>query len=70
MNNGFFRVASAIPQVKVADCQFNANSIINLCQELDKQNVSVAVFPEMSLTAYTCGDLFHSLLLLEEAEKI
>lgn len=69
MNNGFFRVASAIPQVKVADCQFNANSIINLCQELDKQNVSVAVFPEMSLTAYTCGDLFHSSLLLEEAEK-
>lgn len=58
MKDGFIRVASATPQVKVADVEFNVNEIIRLSTQADSENCSLIVFPELSLTGYTCGDLF------------
>lgn len=69
MKNGFLRVAAVAPKVNVADCDFNIDSIINECVSLDAQNVKVAVFPEMSVTGYTCADLFHSSMLIDASNQ-
>ncbi|MDR1882377.1 MAG: NAD(+) synthase [Prevotella sp.] len=70
MNNyGFARVAAATPSLRVADCDYNTDEIIKQINEAEEKGVSVIVFPELSITAYTCGDLFLQRLLLEEAEK-
>lgn len=65
---GFLRVAATVPMVKVADINSNIDSIYNLLLCLDNEGVELAVFPEMSLTAYTCGDLFHNETLLDACE--
>jgi NAD+ synthase (glutamine-hydrolysing) len=64
MKHGFFRIASAVPLVRVADVTFNENAIMTLVRQAAKQSVDLVVFPEMCTTAYTCGDLFHNELLL------
>ena len=69
MNYGFLRVASVVPRVKVADCGFNAEQICNLTESAAKKGAKVIVFPEMSVTAYTCGDLFRQSTLLNAAEQ-
>lgn len=63
--NGFFRVAAAVPAVQPADCETNVASIIALLDDLRKVSPSLVVFPEMSVTGYTCGDLFHNRTLLD-----
>lgn len=68
MNYGYVKVASAVPRVKVADCRFNAGQIEKEIIIADGKGVQIIVFPELSLTGYTCGDLFAQQLLLEEAE--
>ncbi|MBQ3958537.1 MAG: NAD(+) synthase [Bacteroidaceae bacterium] len=68
MNHGFVKVASAIPSVRVADCAFNANQIENLVVQADAQGAEIICLPELSLTAYTCQDLFQQQLLLDTAE--
>lgn len=68
MNYGFVKVAAAVPQVKVADCQFNAQKIESLIATADQRGVQIINFPEMCITGYTCADLFAQQLLLEEAE--
>ncbi|MDR3118199.1 MAG: NAD(+) synthase [Mediterranea sp.] len=68
MNYGFVKVAVAIPQVRVADCTFNAEQIVNLIAGAGKENVQIAGFPELCITGYTCGDLFAQPLLLHSAE--
>ena len=67
MQQGFIRVAAAIPEVKVANCGWNATQIINLMKQAEQQQVEVLAFPELSVTAYTCGDLFFQHSLLDEA---
>src|SRR5574344_866626 len=69
MKYGFFRAACASPSVTVADCDSNAQSIILLAKEAAANGAQLIVFPERSVTAYTCGDLFHQRTLLEEAAK-
>ncbi|MCM1520156.1 MAG: NAD(+) synthase [Lachnoclostridium sp.] len=69
MREGFLRVAAAVPVVNVADVDFNVDNIISTLGELEKKGVEIAVFPEMCVTAYTCGDLFHSSTLLEAARR-
>ncbi len=64
---GFFRVAACVPQVSVAGVDTNVDSIIALAKDADAQGASLAVFPEMCVTGYTCGDLFHNRTLLEGA---
>ncbi|MEA2013528.1 MAG: NAD(+) synthase [Verrucomicrobiota bacterium] len=67
--HGFYRMASAVPTVKVADTDYNTSKIIELAKEADKQNATTVVFPELSVTGYTCADLFHQNILLESAES-
>ncbi|MGM9678833.1 MAG: NAD(+) synthase [Bacteroidaceae bacterium] len=69
MKYGFVKVASAIPQVRVADCQFNVRKMQEMVSAASSRGVEVICFPELSVTAYTCQDLFQQNLLLEEAEK-
>ena len=67
MNHGFVKVATAVPQVRVADCRFNGEQIASLIRQADAAGVEIVVFPELSLTAYSCQDLFQQTLLLDEA---
>ena len=57
--HGFIRVAAATPTVRVGDCMFNAQHIVSLMGQAQAAGTAVVVFPELSLTGYTCGDLFH-----------
>ena len=68
MKYGFVKVAAAIPTVKVAHCKYNTERIENLMAQAEGLGVEVVCFPELCVTAYTCQDLFHQQLLLEEAE--
>lgn len=65
--HGFYRVAACVPKMKVADVPFNTAEIARLAIEADSQSAAIAVFPELSITAYTCGDLFHQKLLVDSA---
>ena len=69
IQTGFFKVAAAIPEVKVANCEFNILQIKKLILEANQRQTEVVCFPELSLTAYTCGDLFLQQTLIDEAEK-
>lgn len=69
MDFGFLKIAAAVPDTRVADCRYNAARIGELVREASRLNVSIVAFPELSITAYTCADLFGQRLLLESAEK-
>ncbi len=69
MKDGFIKVAVATPEVKVADCEWNARQTIKLIEEAEEQGVKVLVFPELGITGYTCGDLVFQDTLLENAKK-
>ena len=58
MKDGFVRVGSASPKVRVADVDYNVSEIVKICAEADEKKCSLLVFPELSVTGYTCGDLF------------
>lgn len=67
-NFGFVKVAAAVPTTAVADCSTNAAQIEALMLSAEAAGVAVTVFPELSLTGYTCGDLLLQGTLLEAAE--
>ncbi len=67
MIEGFLRVAVSTPKIKVADVRFNTDAVLREIAEADRQGVSLLVFPELVLTAYTCADLFHQTILIERA---
>jgi NAD+ synthase (glutamine-hydrolysing) len=68
---GFVRVGVGIPQLKVADPVYNINQISKIIEELSSENtgVQVALFPELCITGYTCGDLFNQRQLIVSAEQ-
>ena len=68
-NKGFIRVAAAVPQVKVADVSYNAKQIITSIKQAAQNSVSLVVFPELSLSSLSCGDLFRNTLLLTQAKE-
>jgi NAD+ synthase (glutamine-hydrolysing) len=68
MNYGFIKVAAAVPTVQVADCHSNVQEMESLIAQAEGQGVKIIVFPELSLTGYTCQDLFRQQLLLDAAE--
>ncbi|MCD8207854.1 MAG: NAD(+) synthase, partial [Bacteroidales bacterium] len=68
-NYGFLRVAAATPVVKLADPAANADRIIRLVSKAYREGVSLIAFPELSITGYTCGDLFTHNTLLQAAER-
>ncbi|GHT30258.1 NAD(+) synthase [Bacteroidia bacterium] len=67
MNYGFIKVAAASPKVIVADCYHNIQQIEKLIREASGKGVQMITFPELSVTAYTCLDLFASQILLHSA---
>ena len=69
MDFGFVRVAAVVPKVKVADVDANIAEICRLAEDAERQEVSIAVFPELSVTGYTCADLFGQQLLIGKAEE-
>ncbi|MBQ7162444.1 MAG: NAD(+) synthase [Bacteroidales bacterium] len=69
MKYGFVKVAAAVPSLRVADAAYNAGQIISLMNQADKQQVEIVCFPELSVTGYTCGDLFFQQALLQAAEE-
>ena len=68
MKYGFATVAAAVPRVKVADTHYNILAIEEQIAIANSRGVELIVFPELSITGYSCQDLFHSQLLLEKAE--
>ena len=68
MNYGFVKVASAVPLVQIASPKYNTQQIQSLILQANNQQAEVICFPELSITAYTCADLFQQQTLLEEAE--
>ncbi len=64
MHQGFFRVACAALAVKVADTEANASNILDLMAQAYSAGADAIVFPEMAVSGYTCGDLFHNSTLL------
>ena len=71
MNNryGFVKVAAATPLVKIANCHANAEAIDKMTAEAVERGASVVVFPELSLTGYTCGDLFLQSRIIEAGDE-
>ena len=67
--DGFFRVAAATPAVSVADVEENLERIEELVQQAAADGCGAVCFPELALTAYTCGDLFRDEALLSAAER-
>ena len=68
MNHGFVKVAAAVPNVQVADCFYNITQIEKLMRKAADKGVQIMAFPELSVTGYTCLDLFQQDLLLNSAE--
>ena len=66
-NLGYVRVAAAVPQMRVADCKYNTNEIKKQIKEALQEGVEVVCFPELSLTGYTCADLFFTQQLQQDA---
>ena len=64
---GYVRVAAAVPHMRVADCQYNAAEIKKQITEAVQEGVEVVCFPELSITGYTCADLFFTQQLQKDA---
>jgi NAD+ synthase (glutamine-hydrolysing) len=67
--NGFVKVAAASPVTEVANCTENIRRIESLMRKAEKQDVQIIVFPELSITGYTCMDLFAQDTLMAKAEE-
>lgn len=69
MRDGFIRVSAVTPKIQVADPAFNRAAITDCLREAWRQEVKICVFPELCLTAYSCGDLFLQKTLLSSAKQ-
>ena len=67
MQDGFVKIAAATPDLRVADCAYNASEIIKQAKQAAAKGAHLIVFPELCLTGYTCGDLFLQQTLLDGA---
>lgn len=68
-NYGFIRVAAAVPRLKVGDIDYNVTQIIEFAKRASGKQASIIVFPELSITGYTMGDLFHQQLVIKKAKE-
>lgn len=67
MINHLIKVAASAPLLKIGDITYNTEQILALLDELSDSGL--IVFPELSITGYTCADMFQSDLLLQKAEE-
>ena len=69
MIHGFVRACALSPALRVADCVYNMEQTAAAMRRAAAQDVQLAVFPELGLTGYTCGDLFLQQALQKAAER-
>ena len=69
MKHGFITLSAGVPEVSVAAPTKNAESICRLIDEAYEKNAAVLTLPELSVTGYTCSDLFFSDSLIKSAER-
>ena len=69
MKDGFIKVATMTPDLRVADTVYNAQQISLAIEKAAEENVALLVFPELCVTGYTCGDLFGHRTLIDAAMK-
>ena len=67
MKNGFIKVAAASPVIRVCDCDYNADRVIETIEKAEKLGVKVLAFPALTLTGVECRDLFRHRVLLDGA---
>ncbi len=68
-NFGYLKVGSAVPLVRVADVEYNVEQIKKMINKAVAKGVEILCFPEMSITGYTCQDLFHNTTLLDAVDE-
>lgn len=64
---GYYRLASAVPQLRVADVDYNIDQLMAGFRQAAAQQAAAVVFPELCITGYSCGDLFFQPRLREAA---
>ena len=69
MNSGFLKVAAVSPRVTVGGIKQNLENAIQELHSAERDGIKLLVFPELYLSAYTCGDLFLQRTLQEECKK-
>lgn len=69
MKDGFIKVAAATPKIKVSDPAYNTEEILKIIDETEKNGASILVFSELTISGYTCGDLFLQQPLLTECKN-
>lgn len=67
IQHGFVRMAAAVPELRVGDCRANLRYMTDILVQAYNQHAAIALFPELGLTGYTCGDLFHQSALQHAA---
>ncbi len=66
--HGYVRCGAVVPKLKVANIEINVNEIISNMQEAEEKNIQIVCFPELSITGYSCSDLFYQDILIEKAK--
>ncbi len=66
---GIFRLAAAVPELRVADVTFNSAEILKVYRKCADAGAAAAVFPELSVTGYSCGGLFRQSRLIQAAAE-
>ena len=69
MKNGFVKVAAAAPMIRVCDCDYNADRVIETMQKAVSLGVKVLAFPELTLTGASCYDMIGHRVLIDGAKK-
>lgn len=68
MKYHFLKVCTITPKLRLADCLYNTQEIIKSLKEAAQNGSSLAVFPELCVTGYSCADLFFQSTLIQAAE--
>ncbi|MCM1291503.1 MAG: NAD(+) synthase [Prevotella sp.] len=67
---GYIRTAACAPYVELGNVHHNVMNIIEAKNMAKEKGADIIVFPELSLTGYTCGELFRQTLLLDTVEEV
>ncbi len=66
---GFYRIASAVPTLRLADIDYNIEQIVGLYHQAEQSGCAAVVFPELCITGYSCGDLFFQPTLTQRSNR-
>jgi NAD+ synthase (glutamine-hydrolysing) len=66
---GFIRLAVASPELKIANIDFNLQKHLELSTKALEEKAALILFPELSLTSYSCADLFTQKFLLQKSKN-